>query len=270
MSSCSHHTPGDMGARAEISVNGVILPHELVAAEAQNHPAASPAQAFQQAAQALAIRELLLQEADRLGIAPEPETDAQGRRETDEDARIRALIASALPKDAPDEESCRRFYDQNLARFHAPELYHAAHILIAAEPGRLDEAEAAAWALLETLKQEPAGFAGAAHAISACPSRDQGGDLGLIAPGQLVEEVEQALLALAPGELAAAPVRSRFGWHILKLERKISGECLPFAAVQPKIAAYLTENRARQTIAGLIGHLAAKANLRGVALGSGE
>lgn len=266
MSSCSHHTPGDLGARAEISVNGVILPHELVAAEAQNHPAVSPADAFRQAAQALAIRELLLQEAARLGLAPEPETDAEGRRETFEDARIRAVIAGVLPKDAPDEESCRRFYDQNQARFRAPDFYHAAHILIAAEADRLDEMEAAAWALLETLKQNPEGFAGAAHAISACPSREQGGDLGLIAPGQLVEEVEQALLALAPGDMAPAPVRSRFGWHILKLERKISGETLPFAAVQTRIAAYLTENRARKTIAGLIGHLAAGAEIRGVTL----
>ena len=72
----------------------------------------APPDAFAQAARALAIRELLLQEARRLGLKPEPASDGEGRRETDEEALIRAVIESQTPQDEPDEESCRRFYEQ--------------------------------------------------------------------------------------------------------------------------------------------------------------
>ena len=62
-----------------ISVNGKVIPREVIAREVQNHPAEKPILAWQAAARALVVRELLLQESTRLGIEAEPLCDAEGR-----------------------------------------------------------------------------------------------------------------------------------------------------------------------------------------------
>ena len=100
----------------------------------QNHPAEKPILAWQAAARALVVRELLLQESARLGIEAEPLRDAEGRSETDEEAAMRALIEREVVTPEPDEAACLRFYEQNRQRFRSGDLYEAAHILIASRP----------------------------------------------------------------------------------------------------------------------------------------
>src|SRR3569623_1626804 len=79
-------------ARPAIKLNGVALPPQMIAAEAQHHPARTPAAAFQAAARALIIRTLLLEEAARQGLEATPQIIAEGKRETVEEARIRQLL----------------------------------------------------------------------------------------------------------------------------------------------------------------------------------
>lgn len=78
----------------DIKVNGEVIPAALIAAEAQNHPAppGKPGLAWKAAAEALAIRALLLQEAARRGIAPAPRDRGEGLIEDEDEARIRALL----------------------------------------------------------------------------------------------------------------------------------------------------------------------------------
>src|SRR3546814_7728999 len=83
-------------------------------------PDASPA--WTDAAEALAIRQLLLAEAERLGIEAEAVADAEGNRLTDEDARIDALLAQEVSVPAAGEAEARRFYDRNAARFTSETL----------------------------------------------------------------------------------------------------------------------------------------------------
>jgi peptidyl-prolyl cis-trans isomerase C len=267
MSACAVQSPDSLPARKQVSVNGIVLPHELIAVEAQNHAAASPAAAFAEAARALTIRELLLQEARRLGLTPAPKTDAEGRRETDEDALIRAVVAQATPGDAPEEDCCRRYYDNNLRRFRSADIVEAAHILIAADPNHEEAGLQAVRDLIAALRQDPSGFAGAARACSACPSRESGGNLGQITRGQMVPEFERALFAMTPGAISDEPVRTRYGFHVLRLDRRIEGAVLPFELVRARIAGFLSQTRERQAIAGYIGHLAQLADIRGVVLG---
>ncbi len=266
MTACKIHPAAQAAPRKAVSVNGVTIAHAAIAAEAQNHPAASPAQAFAEAARALAIRELLSQEARRLAIAPQPAIDDEGRRETDEEATIRALIERTVPADKADEESCRRYFDKNAGRFRSPDIFEAAHILIAVAPGCEDRARLGAERLIAMLRDDPSGFAAVARTASACPSRDQGGALEQFARGQCAPEFEAALDCLKCGEIASEPVRTRFGYHVVRLDRRIEGAGLPFEAVRTRIAAYLTENRQRQAIAGYIGHLAAQARIEGIVL----
>ena len=89
--SCSIHQtvlPRGNGVR----VNGVAIARDQIAREVQQHPSRTPAEAWKAAARALAVRELLLQEAKRLEVRAEPIEDPEGRRETAEEAMIRTLV----------------------------------------------------------------------------------------------------------------------------------------------------------------------------------
>jgi peptidyl-prolyl cis-trans isomerase C len=167
----------------------------------QHHPAEKPIAAWQQAARALVIRELLLQRARHLGVTPEPITDHDGRRETDDEAVMRALIEREVKVPEPDDETCRRFYQRNQGRFRSPDIFEASHILFAALPAEREayaQARADAAAVLATLLDNPDSFAMLARAYSRCPSAAQDGNLGQITAGQTTSEFEQALLALKP------------------------------------------------------------------------
>jgi len=266
MSGC---TSGLTPQRKTISVNGVKIPREDISREAQNHQAASPAAAWTEAARALVIRQLLLQEALRLDMRPEPAVDEEGRRETDEEALVRALVEQQVKTPIADATACRRYYEQNLQKFRSSDLYEAAHILIAADPRDAAQVEAArkhALALIEILARDPKGFADAARVSSACPSREQGGNLGQISRGQTVPEFEQALAGLTPGTVSLHPIQTRYGFHVVRLDRKVEGEQLPFELVEARIAEYLNEACRRRAIAQYIAILAGEARVEGVAL----
>src|SRR6476620_12732779 len=94
--SCSVKGAIPQNLRKVVSVNGVVVRHDEISREAQNHPAATPIAAWTAAARALAIRELVLQEARRIVIDVEPLTDGEGRTETAEEASIRALVEQEI------------------------------------------------------------------------------------------------------------------------------------------------------------------------------
>lgn len=266
---CSIRTVIAGAARVPVTVNGVTIAHDRIAREAQNHPASAPVGAWTAAARALAVRELLLQEARRLDLRAEPAVDEEGRKETEEDALIRALLAQEVQTPVPDEASCRRYYQQNLGRFRSADIYEASHILIAA---RRDHPEAFVAAceqaamLLHRLRQEPCSFAELAAAHSHCPSAASGGNLGQLMVGDTTPEFEAALVALEPGGMSAAPVATRYGFHIIRLDRHIPGRQLPLEAVHARIASYLVERARRIAIAQFIARLASRAELGGIDL----
>jgi hypothetical protein len=114
--SCTMHQLLRDSRAVEVSVNGVVIPREMIAQEVQHHSASRPLEAWLSAARALVVRELLLQEARRIGLAATPLSDEHGRRETEEDAQIRGLIEREITTPEPDEDSCRRYYEQRKRR----------------------------------------------------------------------------------------------------------------------------------------------------------
>jgi peptidyl-prolyl cis-trans isomerase C len=257
-----------MNARA-IIVDGVEIPESLLAQEAQNHPGGSAAEARAAAGHALAIRALLLDRARRLGLAPAAEMDADGREETIEEALIRDLLDREIEIAAPSAAECRRFYERRPERFLTPTLYEASHILVA--PPQADEAgqataRAVAYRLAEQLADGVCTFAEIARDCSDCPSGAMGGSLGQLSEGDLAPELEQALLALAPGEVAPQPVLSRYGWHIVRLDRVIPGTQLPFELAEPQIRLHLESRAWTAAATRYAAGLAAEARSRGVAL----
>jgi peptidyl-prolyl cis-trans isomerase C len=251
-----------------VAVNGVAISNADIARETQHHHSSDPDQTWQMATRALLIRELLRQEADRLAIEAEPIEDGEGRRETAEEARLRALLEREVQVPHPDEATCRRYYESNGHRFRSPDLVEAAHVLIAAAPDDTtarEKARQTATALIAELQSKPGSFAALAAAHSACPSGKQGGNLGQIGPGQTVSEFEVALASMTVG-LHHEPVESRYGVHVVRLDRRIDGRQVPFELVHERIADYLDDAVRHRALQQYVSILAGRAELTGVDL----
>jgi peptidyl-prolyl cis-trans isomerase C len=252
-----------------IVVHGVEIPESLLAQEAQNHPSLSAAEARTAAGHALATKALLLRRGAELGLIAEPELDDDGREETAEAALIRAVLEAEIEVASPTDAECRRVYDAQRSKFQSPPLYEASHILIepvSSDPSDVEVARLRTIELRAILAKGVCTFAEMARDHSSCPSGAVGGSLGQLRPGDLVAEVEDALGRLEPGETGGEPIRSRFGWHILKLERRIDGHELPFEVAAERIRMHL-ESRAWGVAASrFVVALAEAARESGVAL----
>lgn len=251
----------------DVTVNGVLIAESDIMAEAQNHPADTPGAALAEAARALAVRELLLQEAGRLGINAPAHVDGNKPEETLDDARVRTLIEQQIDVPEASEEECRRFYSVNRHRFCSDTIYEARHILFAVESSNAEARTAArskAENLAAHLSKHPEEFAGAAEEFSDCPSGRQGGNLGQLTTGSTVSEFERALETMTVGEISPNLVESRFGIHLIVVDRKIEGERLPFENVQVRIAAWLEAATWSRAVSQYISILAGQADIQGV------
>ncbi|PCI06057.1 MAG: peptidylprolyl isomerase [Hyphomicrobiales bacterium] len=258
-------------SRPPIVVNGVEIAIDDVRSEAQNHPSDKPVQAFEQAARALVIRELLRQETLVKGIAAEAEALGDGLKETDEDAAIRVLLEQEVIVPTAEEADCQRYYQNHSNKFCSETLYEARHMLFAALPSdetaRAD-AKTAAEAAIATLVDNPSQFASLALALSACPSKEQGGNLGQLTKGSTVPEFETVLFTLEEGQLSPVPVPTPFGYHVIQLDRVIEGKTLPFDMVRGRIAAWLEASSWSRAVSQYIGILVSKAEIDGIDLGA--
>ncbi len=251
----------------EVIVNGIEIPPEAIAHEIQHHPAPDAETAWVEAARALAVRELLLQEARRLGLEPDPESDEAGRVEEGEDALVRALLEEEVRPACAGEAECRRYYEANRQRFRTPDLFEAAHILIEPE-GEGEEAwqvaEQRARSIIAEVGDDAAAFSAAARAFSGCASSRQDGSLGQIRRGELVPSVQAGIERLEDGKTGADPVRSRFGWHILRLQRRIEGQVIPFEHARDRIADMLEARSWSVEAARYVAELARRGQVEGV------
>ena len=133
----------------------------------------------------------------------------------------------ALRVSVTDQEIVQ-YLEENRAKLETGLSYHARHILLVPEEGTADDAawEAArirAEVLFTQLTEAGADFAEMARQHSKDASARDGGDLGALKRGELSQEIESAILALAPGAVSR-PFRSPLGYHIFKLESKDSLE----------------------------------------------
>lgn len=246
-----------------IKVNGVELDQEMLGMEMQYHPADTPDEAMFLAAQALVIRMLLNQRATQLQLQAVP-----GAEESADEALIRVLLEREVQVPVSDEQSLEQVYQNNLPRFCSAPLVQARHILLAVAPddtverSRLREQ---AIALITELRNNPARFAEQALSLSACPSREQGGDLGQLSLGQTVPEFERQLLRLPVG-LAGQPLESRYGFHVVEVQQRVEGRQLPFEAVRESIREELDGRVWTKAVVQYLETLVGQARIEGIAL----
>lgn len=189
--------------------------------------------------QFLVERHLLAQLANKDGLA---ETDDYKRRLAAYQAK--ALRDSYLAqKIAPQvsEEEVRKVYDEEAKKVTATERIRARHILVASEK----EANA----ILAKLKAGEK-FEDLAKQYSLDGSKDYGGDLGYFTAPEMVAEFSKAAFALKKGE-TSKPVKSEYGWHIIKLEDRKMGAAQPYDQVKGAIRNALVRQKVQETLAGL-------------------
>ncbi|MGQ0429721.1 MAG: SurA N-terminal domain-containing protein [Gammaproteobacteria bacterium] len=130
------------------------------------------------------------------------------------------------------EEELREYYEANIERYTTPSRRRARHILV--EAGRADGESRAQAAHARARAGED--FAALARELSDDPgSKEAGGDLGLAEKGDFVAAFADAVWAMQPGEIRG-PVKSEFGWHVIKLEQVEGGSTRGFDEVRAELA----------------------------------
>lgn len=143
------------------------------------------------------------------------------------------------------EDDLRAYYDEQQEQFSTPEERHVRHILIEVQGDDRQAAEAEAQAVRERLDAGE-DFAALARELSDDRGTSaDGGDLGWIGRGFLTGPFEDALFAMAVGDVSG-PVETEFGYHILRLEDVRGGEVRSFEDVHDELLAQLREDRAAQ------------------------
>lgn len=181
------------------------------------------------------------------------------RHDVAENLRSRAWLETQLAKTSPPNESdIRGFFDQHRAEFQQPPRFRASHLFLAAPVGYPAEVIARKKTLIELLARrlqngEP--FPALVAEFSedeATKKRD--GDLNYFAESRMLPEVFAAATALKPG-LTSAPIRSRLGFHLLRLQEVLPVQEIGLTAAAPEIAARLEDEHRAQVISARLAAL---------------
>lgn len=209
-----------------------------------------------------AVRELLRQRAATLGLLSSNVAD-----EREVNLAIEKVLAQEVLIPTPADSECRRHYEMHIEDFRSGDMVHARHILFQVTPLApvLEISARAERALAEVLRQ-PERFADLARELSNCPSGQQGGSLGQLCRGDAAPEFEEAVFRLGATGILRELVKTRFGFHIVAVDRRILGETLPFDLVKDRIAERLKDKVEQRALRQYVSILAGSANLTGVEL----
>jgi peptidyl-prolyl cis-trans isomerase C len=177
-------------------------------------------------------REILMQEADKRGITSSPDVKNQVEIARQSIA-IRALVQDYLKKNPVTDAEIKAEYDKFKSQAGDKE-YHARHILVEKE----DEAKA----IIAKLK------AGAKFEDLAKQSKDpgsaaNGGDLDWASPASFVKPFSDAMVALKKGQFTETPVKTQYGYHVIKLDDVRAAKIPTLEEVKPQIAESLQQKK---------------------------
>ncbi|HEB28623.1 MAG TPA: parvulin peptidyl-prolyl isomerase [Porticoccus sp.] len=259
-SDSTDNTPIDI---SEIKVNGAIITPDEVAREMQFHAADSQEAAMHKSSEVLIVQLLLLQKAREMGLDQDLPTESDI---PSEETIISRLIEKEASAQEVTEEECHRYFDANKDQFFSQDLLELKHILLGADPEDKDKravAKEAAESLISRLVESFDEFEALVNEHSDCPSKETGGSLGQITKGQTTPEFENAIFELEEG-LAKEPVESRYGFHVVYVDKKLPGKQLEYEHVKSDVAKMLMELGQRKAIAMYIHNLVDEADIEGI------
>jgi len=165
------------------------------------------------------------------------------------------------------EDEAKKHYNENPQEFQTPEQVRASHILLSTKPAdpnqTAEQAKAAAKKKAEELLQkikDGSDFAALAKENSSCPSKEQGGDLGMFTRGQMVKPFEDVAFALKPGTVSDL-VETDFGYHIIKVTEHRDPNQVTFEQAKPGIIEELTQQKRNTATRQYIESLREKATI---------
>lgn len=139
-----------------------------------------------------------------------------------------------------------KFYEEHKSEMVSGETVEASHILV--------DSEEQANEILAEIKAETISFEDAAQKYSSCPSSAKGGALGEFGRGQMVPEFDSAVFAMNVGEVSE-PVKTQFGYHLIKLTAKNEAAEVPFEQVKPQLMQSLLSEKQRNAYNSKINQL---------------
>ena len=153
-----------------------------------------------------------------------------------------SYLAQKISPSITDDE-IKAAYDKETAKVTQTERVRARHILVATEKEAND---------IEGKLQNGGKFEDLAKQYSLDGSKDYGGDLGYFTAPEMVAEFSKAAFALKQGEVSK-PVKTEYGWHIIRLDDRKMGAAQPFDQVKSAIRNVLVRNKVQDMLAGLQG-----------------
>jgi peptidyl-prolyl cis-trans isomerase C len=152
--------------------------------------------------------------------------DVQSRLKRYEDRLIQEAYLNRAIKPAETEDSLKTRYQKLLKEKPAQEEVHARHILVAS-----DEEAKSVIAQLD----KGADFTALAKKYSTDPNAEEGGDLGYFGHDDMVKEFADAAFALPVGQYTKTPIKTEFGWHVIKVEDRRTGKPPSFEEAQDQL-----------------------------------
>ena len=189
---------------------------------------------------------LLLLDAQRNLYEAEAEFRAQLAR-LKEDLLINYAGEKALASAKVTEDDVRGYYEENKARFVTGESVNASHILV--------DSEERACELIAKINSGEITFEAAAKEYSSCPSKDAGGNLGDFTRGQMVPEFDTAVFEMTAGEISTTPVKTQFGYHVIKLNSKNESKTLDYSEVREELYGMMLNEKRRAAYESKINQL---------------
>ncbi|MBF0285569.1 MAG: peptidylprolyl isomerase [Magnetococcales bacterium] len=161
------------------------------------------------------------------------------------------------------DEEVKAYYDAQPDSFTLPDEFKVRHILLAVEKGAPAEQDATVLKKISEIAAEikkGGDFGELARKHSQDGSAQLGGDLGLLHKGETVPEFEQAFLALKPGQVSD-PVRSPFGYHLIKLEEVKPPRKVALKEVMEEVREFLTKRKQQHEVENLLKKLKEQAKI---------
>ena len=182
----------------------------------------------------------MIQTGLKQGLQDDPEV--QKRMELVQAQLVRDLYLRRAVEAKIEEKDLREAYDAWLTQNPPKEEVHARHILVETEE------EARNIIKMVTDGQD---FAELARKHSKGPSASQGGDLGFFDRTSMVKPFADVAFALQPNQFSADPVKTQFGWHVILVVERRTGESPSFEQLRPSLGRYVGEQMARKIAADL-------------------
>lgn len=141
----------------------------------------------------------------------------------------------------------KAYYDENSEKFMSEESVNASHILVASEEEAL--------LILAKINAGEISFEDAARESSTCPSGQNGGNLGDFGRGQMVPEFDGAVFEMQKGEISTSPVKTQFGYHLIKLNDKKEASLMPYDQIAEDLKEMLLAEKKRAAYESKINQL---------------